>query len=137
MALLTDVVDEALSALVQALRERDLAAACACFAEHGILCGTVEGEVAAGQAALGAFFAAVFAHPRTVGWRWGTPVGDTDGLAWWFVAPAVIVLIGDDGQVEEIPARLTGVVLRDETGSHLALLEVGEPHPASSADLTR
>jgi len=124
------VVDGLLGRLVACLRARDPDGAVGLFDEDAVLFASEVGERAVGRAELRTFFARTFRRPHTYGWVWERPLtGRGDGIV-WFVAPATVVIRGDDGTERTAPYRLSAVLRRGVDGAwRFALFNGAEPAP--------
>ena len=104
--------DDVLSDFVSALRARDVEAALDLFDDDAVLYGSEADEQASGRDGIRDFLVRLFASPRTFGWAWSELVVDGQDGVLWFVAPAEVVVLGDDGSEQRQPYRLSGVLRR-------------------------
>lgn len=122
------IVNDLLGRFITCLRERDLDGALQLFSDDPVLFGSEAGETAHGIAQLEAFFARLFERPQTYGWTLEEPTARKAGSVVWFVAPATVVLRGDDGSEKSAPYRLSGVLERVADGRWLfSLFNGAEP----------
>jgi uncharacterized protein (TIGR02246 family) len=107
------VADDGLQELVSTLATRDVERVLALFTDNASLFGSEAAEFAIGKPALRVFLTELCGQPVTVRWEWEITAAGCDGDVVWFVAPAVAVLISDDGPARRFdPYRLSGVLRR-------------------------
>lgn len=122
------IANDLLGRFVTRLRERDLDGALQLFSDDPVLFGSEAGETAHGVPELEAFFGRLFERPQTYGWTWEQPTARKAGTVVWFVAPATVVVYGDDGSEQSTPYRLSGVLERGADGRWLfSLFNGAEP----------
>jgi uncharacterized protein (TIGR02246 family) len=128
------VIDDLLGRLVASLRARDVQGASRLFEDDAALFGSERGESAVGRAALLAFFTRLFERPRTYGWAWERPVAAGTDDVIWFVAPASVVILGNDGSERSGPYRISAVLRRGRDGRwRFTLFSGAEPLPGEMA----
>jgi hypothetical protein len=120
-----EIARAALDELNRAMRERDADVA-GLFLPDAVLVGSEPGEVARGQAAIGALLLAIHAKDYTVWWDMPQlDAGGDEGKAWFF-ADGEVVLVAQTG-ARRLPYRISGVLVDTEAGWRWALFHGSEP----------
>jgi ketosteroid isomerase-like protein len=106
-----EIVERSLGGFEVQLRLRNVEGAAALFCEDGVLFGSEQDENAIGIDELRVFFSKLFARPHTYGWSGFEPLlaGGSDELV-WFVAPTTVVVRSEDGEEQQAPYRVSGVL---------------------------
>jgi ketosteroid isomerase-like protein len=126
--------DGVIRQFINQLRARDVPGVLSLFERDAVLFGSEDGESAQGQPELRSFFARLFTRPHTYGWTWDELAVGGDDHTIWFVAPATVVVRGDDGTERAAPYRLSGVPRSDAEGTwRFALFNGAEPVRGSPA----
>jgi ketosteroid isomerase-like protein len=124
------IVTDLMHEFVTCLRDRNRDGALRLFHSDAVLFGSEAGESAHGAHELSDFFDQLFERPQTYGWMWEPPIARRAGDVIWFVAPATVLVRGDDGSEHAAPYRLSGVLEQATPGRWMFRLFNGaEPAP--------
>jgi ketosteroid isomerase-like protein len=125
---------DAIAALSDAFRRRDLEAALACFADdpESTYAGSEQGEVAVGPDALRTLFAGVFARDEAYSWAthrvWAAARGDLHTV----MAELTGTVHFDSGGAECFAYRVSGVIRVENGTSRWLLCHAAEPTERAS-----
>lgn len=108
-------IETALHRLNALVGGKDMAVAELFDSGSALLVGSETGEIARGRPAIAAFFQSLFAQPVTIGWDWASLETGAEGDVLWFFAEGHAVL-DRAGQVDRVPYRLSGILVRRPGG---------------------
>jgi ketosteroid isomerase-like protein len=119
----------AISALSDAFRNRDLAAALDCFAEdpETIYAGSEQAEVAVGPEALRELFRRIFDRDEAYSWVTRQAWSSARGELLVVLAELTLTVHPDSGDTSDVPYRLSGVLRIEGNESRWLLCHGAEP----------
>lgn len=121
------VVHAALMDISAAVHERDAQRFIGLFTADGVLFGSLATEYAVGTQGLTVFAERFFANSFRARWMWDPPEVGCRAETVWFAGPATVVLEHDAGGADELPYRLSGVLVKEDGGWRFALFNSSEP----------